>query len=106
MSVKLKLKQIRKEKNLTQSQVAKSLGITRERYGLYETGKRQMSIEMLDKMAEFYSISVDYMIGRCENNNQRLSKDEKQLLEIYNIVDERGKKTILTVAQTQKQLSK
>lgn len=105
MAVNLRLKQLRKEKNLTQTDIANSLGITRERYGLYEAGKRQIGLELLDKVADFYSVSVDYVIGRVDSTEPVFTSEEKQLLDIYRTLDERGRKTVLSSAETQKQLS-
>lgn len=61
-----KLKQLRKEKNVTQKMVAKSLGITLSAYSNYEQGIREPSIEILKKICRYYDVSADYLLGITE----------------------------------------
>ncbi len=58
------LKELRTENNLSQNDLAKVLNVTRATYGHYETGRRIISIEDLCKLADFYKVSVDYILGR------------------------------------------
>ena len=57
------LKQIRKERRLTQLKVAMDLNISREALSHYENGKREPSIEMLVKMSEYFNVSIDFLIN-------------------------------------------
>jgi len=54
-----RLKELRKVNNYTQDYVASALGVIRQTYSHYETGKRTPSSEMLYKLAGLYEISVD-----------------------------------------------
>ena len=63
--IKLRLKELRLEKNLTQQQLATVLNISRAVYGRYENGTRAVPIEVLWELADFYGESVDYLIGRA-----------------------------------------
>lgn len=56
------LRQIRKERNLTQLKVAMELNISREALSHYENGKREPSIELLIKMSEYFDVSIDFLI--------------------------------------------
>jgi transcriptional regulator with XRE-family HTH domain len=56
------LKQIRKERGLTQLKVAMDLNISREALCHYENGKREPSIDMLVKMSEYFNVSIDFLI--------------------------------------------
>ncbi len=58
-----RLKDIREDKDLLQKQIAILLKITRQQYGLYENGKREIPLEKLIKLAEFYNTSTDYLLG-------------------------------------------
>ncbi len=60
------LKQIRKEKRLTQLKVAMDLNISREALSHYENGKREPSIDMLIKMSEYFNVSIDFLINGNE----------------------------------------
>ncbi|BBI32008.1 helix-turn-helix domain-containing protein [Cohnella abietis] len=69
-----RIKQLRKEKKKTHQDMADFLGITRQAYGYYESGKRDVDTETLTKLADFFDVSLDYMVGRTEENHQALSK--------------------------------
>ncbi len=57
------LKTIRKEKNLNQLKVALDLNISREALSHYENGKREPSLDMLNKMSRYFNVSIDYLIN-------------------------------------------
>lgn len=58
----MKLKQLREENNISQTEIADYLNIKQNTYSQYETGKRQLSIDMLIKIAKFYKVSTDYIL--------------------------------------------
>ena len=58
----MRLKELREENNLTQTQVAELLNVKQNTYSQYETEKRQLSIEILIKLAKFYKVSTDYIL--------------------------------------------
>ena len=59
----LRLKDLREDKDLKQSDVAKILGITQVQYSRYETELRYTPIYHLEKLAIFYNTSIDYIVG-------------------------------------------
>lgn len=58
-----RLKDLREDNDLLQKQVAVALGITRQQYGLYEKGERQIPIDKLCLLAKLYNTSTDYLLG-------------------------------------------
>ncbi len=58
-----RLKEIRKDKDYTQQDIANLLKIKQVQYSRYETGIRTIPIEKLAKLAKFYNVSIDYLIG-------------------------------------------
>lgn len=58
------LKGLRKQNNLTQSEVAKFLNIEQRTYAHYEKGDREPSIETLIKLADYYKLPIDIIVGR------------------------------------------
>lgn len=64
--IKLRLKELRLEKKLTQQQLATVLNISRAVYCRYENGTRTAPLEVLWELADFYGESVDYLIGRTK----------------------------------------
>lgn len=61
-----RLKQCRKEKGLTQQQVAIYCDITEKAYQNYELMTREPKLEILVKIADFYEVSLDYLVGRTD----------------------------------------
>lgn len=59
----MKLKELRLERNITQDEVAKYLHVRQNTYSQYENGKRQTPMEVLIKLAEYYDVSMDYLLG-------------------------------------------
>ncbi len=66
MEVGKKLKELRFESGLIQKEVAENIGISRQRYSHYETGIRNVDLIMLTKLASFYGVSTDYLLGQSE----------------------------------------
>jgi transcriptional regulator with XRE-family HTH domain len=66
-----RLKELRKERGLTQLQIAEKLGMARTTYSGYENGTRETDHETLNKIANFFDTNVDYLLGR--HNNRHLS---------------------------------
>ena len=62
-----RLKDLREDNDLLQKQVASAIGITRQQYGLYETGERSLPIDKLFILAKFYNTSSDYILGLTDN---------------------------------------
>ena len=56
-------KKLRKERQITQQVVADYLGITRQAIAAYEKGKREPNLNMIVRIAEFFEVSVDYLLG-------------------------------------------
>ena len=49
---------------MSQFQLAKTLNIATSTLGMYETNKRKPNMEMLEKLADFFGVSIDYLLGR------------------------------------------
>lgn len=60
------LKEIRKERKLSQMKVAMDLNVSREALLHYENDKREPRIELLNKMSAYFNVSVDYLINGKE----------------------------------------
>ena len=50
------------EQKLKQSELANKLGITQRKYSYIETNKSSMSVEMLEKITEYYQVNIDYLL--------------------------------------------
>ena len=58
-----RLKALREDSDLTQTDVAKVLNTTYQYYSTYESGKREMPLSRAIKLAKFYNVSLDYLAG-------------------------------------------
>lgn len=89
-----KLLFLRERFGLRQADVAEKIGISKQAYGLYETDKRQASYETLCKLADFFGVSVDYLLGR-ETCNLALSSPLPEYQRIYESQPKEAQENIL-----------
>ena len=66
----MRLKKLREENMLTQQAVADYLHIRQNTYSQYETAQRQVPIEMLIALSDFYDVSVDYLLGLADEETR------------------------------------
>lgn len=81
----MELKRLRNKSNLTQRQVAEAVGIGLQAYSYYEKGERQPQFQTLCKLADFFDVTVDELLGRTTEpqlfDNARVERPE--ILELY-----------------------
>ncbi|MBR2446567.1 MAG: helix-turn-helix transcriptional regulator [Clostridia bacterium] len=58
-----RLKDLREDHDQKQEDIASVLGITRQQYQLYESGKREMPMHLFLILAKYYNVSLDYLAG-------------------------------------------
>lgn len=63
----VRVEELRKKGKYTQADLAAVLGVNYRTYAHYEKGDRDMSPEVLIKLADFYQVSIDYLLGRTDN---------------------------------------
>ena len=63
----IRIKAIRKELGLTQNQVSKDTEIDQSRISKYETGELQPDLEKLGQLANYYQVSIDWLLGNPHN---------------------------------------
>lgn len=74
------VKNLRKEKGLTQEELAKALRISKSTVGMIESDKRPGSREMLDKIASFFEVSLDYLEGKTDQKTIGITEKKKKLV--------------------------
>jgi len=62
----MRLKDLRKEKGITQLQLAMELNMSQNTISRYETGERQAGYNELIKIANYFNVSIDYLLGRTD----------------------------------------
>ncbi len=74
--LKDKLRSLREKKGLNQKEFAKKFNMSDSRYNQYETGKRLPDYDTLKNFADFYDVSVDFLLDRNIKNNNISEVDE------------------------------
>ena len=58
------IRDLREDRDLTQAQVGAAIGVPQRTYAYYESGQRMIPPHVLCALADFYDVSVDYLLGR------------------------------------------
>ena len=87
------MKKIRESLQLTQVKVANDLKLSRQVYNFYENGKRNPDMQSLIKIADYYGVSIDYLLGRT-NVIKPENIDEDDLLSKINTADSETKASV------------
>lgn len=69
-----RLKLLRTNKKMTQEELGKKINVTKVSVSGYESGNRKPDIETTQKIADFFEVSVDYLLGRTDNNRYNENK--------------------------------
>ncbi len=105
------LVQLRKAKNITQKEMADFLLTSQQTYSRYEKGTREPDIETLIKLADYFGVTVDYLLGKPQwteedkalgvgNHKTTLSPEEWEILEtIEQLRQKKGDEAVKTVLQ-------
>lgn len=62
-----RIRSLREDKDLTQTELSKILGMSQTGYSKYETGENDIPTHILLKLADFYNTSIDYLLGLTDN---------------------------------------
>ncbi|MBQ8738777.1 MAG: helix-turn-helix transcriptional regulator [Clostridia bacterium] len=65
----MRLKELRKKRGISQVRLALDLNTTQNSISRYETGERQADYDMLIAIADYFGVSIDYLLGRTDNPN-------------------------------------
>lgn len=65
-----RIRDLREDNDLNQTQVAKILGMSQTGYSKYETGENDLPTSVLIKLAQFYNTSIDYILEQTDNKKR------------------------------------
>lgn len=68
--MKMKIRDLREDNDLTQRQIAEYLMCDQSLYSKYERGEREIPLNLIIKLADYYDVSIDYLIGRSKKPNR------------------------------------
>lgn len=64
--VRNRIRDLREDNDLTHTQLAESIGITQRKYSYIETGTQPLTDELLIKLADYYDVSIDYLLCQTD----------------------------------------
>lgn len=72
-----RIRDFREDNDLTQTQVAKMLGMSQTGYSKYETGENDIPTYLLIKLSDFYNTSVDYLLGLTDEMRPYVRREDR-----------------------------
>lgn len=102
------MKELRISKNLNQNALAKALGYSQQTISRIENGKSIPDIKTMQAIADYFDVSLDYLLYRSEIKNTLKNKDELQMIIINNYdflklimkMNDKSKKLLLHIAES------
>jgi transcriptional regulator with XRE-family HTH domain len=91
MSMGYRLRELRLSRQISQEEVARHIGITRSAYSHYEINNRQPVYDTLIKLAAYFDVTLDYIIGGSRQHAQSASPDTKDTQEILHLLQHMNK---------------
>ena len=76
-----RIKELRNLKKISQNELAKHLQVSQQTIGAWEVGRTEPSIEFTNKMADYFNVTADYLLGRTNVKSAHSAADEKDLKE-------------------------
>lgn len=98
--LKDRLEKLRKERRLNRKEVANALKIDQSTYGKYELGKREPDLKTIEALANFFEVTVDYLLGRTGAKKYTSSDEVDGIDEILETLHKRPEmKTLFSLSQ-------
>ena len=97
-----RLRKKKKNKNINQQKLSNYLGYGYTAVANYESGRNEPAIDTLSKIAEYFDVTVDYLIGK-EDNPKRMdgiSKPEAELIMSFRTMDNEDRRILLEMAKS------
>lgn len=101
------LRSLRTRNDMTQKQLADALGVSESRIGMYERCQREPDFEMLEIIADYFNVDMNYLTGRTDIERQYtftppepvLTGDEKELVGCYRSMNDEGQTAALAAVR-------
>ena len=98
------IKELREEKGISQSELAKAMNVSRSTITMMENGSRKGSIQLLTKMADYFGVTVDYLEGKVDYKESLVSNFlnflvNNKIIEDENNIDEKTQEMILDMVR-------
>ena len=111
-----RLKELRKDKNMTQVQLAEALGVSKGTVAMWEIGKREPNFETLNRLSDIFDKRIDYILGNSNDaTSPRLTEEDidqlgrwevedqfREIIMAYLSLDEYGKTAVESLIKAEK----
>lgn len=82
------IRKLRKSHDLTMKQFGEMMGVSESMISLYENNKAQPDINMIYKMADYFDVSIDFLLGRKTDESKEEKTDDKLVVDILSLTKE------------------
>ena len=111
----IRIRELRISRKLSQQELADNLKVSKSSINMYERGEREPGLDLLEAIADFFNVDLDYLMGKSDNpqkhlitstNDIKLTADEEKLLKTYRGFNDEGKEKLLDTASDMAQLDR
>jgi len=88
MDIGANIKRLREDRGIKQSEIADLVGMHRSNYSKIENGQREISLAAVDKIADFFNISIDELIHLGQDIPKEISLEDKTTVEQVRLIQE------------------
>ena len=92
-----RLRDLRRRNNITQAKFARAIGVAQQTVGGWEKNNSSPNYELLNKIANYFNVTTDYLLGREEKAPPPLSLEQRNLLSGFDELNEAGQNTLMAV---------
>ena len=106
-----RIKELRKEKGITQIDLAEAVGLSKGTVAMWEVDKREANFDTLNKLSDYFQVSIDYLLGRSNDRSQKAYEDElvermlgpdpKECVEEFFKLDEFGIRAVMDLIKNE-----
>ncbi|GHU77587.1 hypothetical protein AGMMS49992_25960 [Clostridia bacterium] len=102
------VRQLRRERDISQKELCAALGITQSAISQWETGKLDPARDMSIKLADFFNVSIDHVCARDTNVHEQVrlqlkpdeaTRDEQEMMLAYKLVNPKGKQFLREIVE-------
>lgn len=110
-----RIRELRVSRKLSQQELADLLKISKSSVNMYERGEREPGLDLIEAIADFFNVDLDYLMGKSDNpqkylisstKDATLTTDETKLLDLYRNFNDEGKEKLLDTASDMAQLER
>lgn len=92
-------KDLRCSAGLTQQEIARSLDVSQSTITMWENGKRRPDLEMLESIADYFNVDLNYLTGNSDRTTRILTAEQFSLITIFDRLNEDGRRKLFEYAR-------